>query len=62
MYVCLFKYVWPFVSPDTKGLRELNICESKNCEIKVCEMGLEKSKNCGKIANKIVYKPNPSQV
>ena len=25
----------------TKGLREQNICETKNCEIKVCELDLE---------------------
>ena len=25
----LFKYVWPFDPPGTKGLRELNICETK---------------------------------
>ena len=37
--------------PGAKGLRELNICETKNCEIKVCELDLEKSKNCGEIAN-----------
>ena len=33
-----FKYVWPFVPPDTKGLTELNICETKDYEIRVCEM------------------------
>ena len=32
-----------------EGLRELNICETENCEIKVCELDLEKSKNCEKI-------------
>ena len=34
----LFKYVWPFVPPDTKGWRELNIYETKNCRTKVCEL------------------------
>ena len=38
-----------FVPPSNKGLRELNICETKNCKIKVCELDLEKQKNCGKI-------------
>ena len=37
--------------PSTEGLRELNIYETKDCEIKVCELDLEKCKNCGKIAN-----------
>ena len=31
-----------------KGLRELNICESKNCEIEVCELDIEKWKDSGK--------------
>ena len=31
----------------TKGLRELNICETKTCEKKVCGLDLEKSwKDC----------------
>ena len=47
----LFKFVWSFVPPGTKELRELNICDTKNCEIKVCELDLEKGKNCRKIAN-----------
>ena len=38
-----------------KELRELNICETKNCEIKVCELDLEKSTNCGKIANEQIF-------
>ena len=38
-----------------KGLRELNICETKNCEIKVYELDLEKLKNCGKIANEQIF-------
>ena len=29
----LFKYVWSFVPLSTNGLRELNICETKVCEI-----------------------------
>ena len=29
------------LSPGTEGLREQNICETKNCEIKVCELDLE---------------------
>ena len=32
----------PFVSPGRKGLRELTICETKYCEIKVCEMDSKK--------------------
>ena len=40
-----------FVPTGSKGLRELNICETKNCKIKVCEQDLEKWKNSGKIAN-----------
>ena len=40
---CRFvKYVSPFVPRDTKGLRELNICETEICKIKVCELDLEK--------------------
>ena len=38
-----------------KGLRELNICETRNFEIKVCELDLEKSRNCGKIANEQIF-------
>ena len=41
----LFKYVWLFVPPCTKGLRERNICKTKNFEIKVCELNLENEKN-----------------
>ena len=26
----LFKYVWSFVPPGAKGLKELNICQTKN--------------------------------
>ena len=51
----LFKYIWLFVPPGTKGLRELNICETENCEIKVCELDLEQSKNCGIIANLQIF-------
>ena len=36
---------------NTKRLRELNICETENCKIKVCELDLEESKYCGMIAN-----------
>ena len=50
-----FKYVCLFVSPGTKGLRELNICETKTCKIKVCELDHEKSRNCGKTANEQIY-------
>ena len=35
------------LSPGTEGLREQNICETKNCEIKVCELDLENWKSCG---------------
>ena len=38
----LFKHVWPFVPTGMKGLRELNICETKNYKIKVCEGDFEK--------------------
>ena len=38
-----------------KGLRELNICEARNCEIKVCELDFEKSKNWRKIANEQIF-------
>ena len=41
----LFKYVWLFVPTCTKGLRERNICKTKNFEIKVCELNLENEKN-----------------
>ena len=51
----LLKYLWPFFPPGTKGLRKLNICETKNCEIKVCELDLEKLKKCGKIANEKIF-------
>ena len=53
----LLKYVWPFVPPgmNFKGLRELNICETKNFEIKVCELNLEKSRNCVKIASEKIF-------
>ena len=40
MLVCLSMYDL-LLSPDMKELRELNICEAKNCEIKVCELGLK---------------------
>ena len=40
----LFKYVWPFVPPGKKGLREWNICKTKNFEIKVCELDLQNEK------------------
>ena len=44
-----------FFPSGTKGLWELNICETKNCEIKVYELYLEKLKNCGKIANEQIF-------
>ena len=54
MQVCLSMY--DLLLPSrTKELRELNICETKNCEIKVCELDLEKSKNCGKITNEQIF-------
>ena len=31
--------------PGTKGLREQNIFETKNCKVKVCELDLENWKN-----------------
>ena len=52
-YAGLFRNVWPFVG--TKGLRELNICETKNYEIKVYELDLDNWKKCGKIANEQVF-------
>ena len=42
MQVCLCKYVLPFVPPGTKELREQNICETKNCEIKASELDIKK--------------------
>ena len=33
----LFKYIWSFVPPGTKGLRILNICETKSYENKSCK-------------------------
>ena len=36
------RFLDAFCPPGTKGLRELNICETKNCEIKVCGIDLEK--------------------
>ena len=44
-----------YVQPGTKGLRELNICETKNSEISVCKLDLKKSENCGKIANEQIF-------
>ena len=49
MQVCLSMYEL-FLSPGTKKelvnsyQEELNICETKNCGIKVCELDVE---NCG---------------
>ena len=51
----LLKYLWPFVPSGAKRLRELNICETKNCEIKVCELDLKKLKDCGKNANEKIF-------
>ena len=51
----LFKYVWSLVSPSTKELRELNICETKKCKIKVYELDLENWKTWGKIANEQIF-------
>ena len=50
VYVCM-----TFCPPQHKRLRELNICETKNCEIKVCELDLKKSKNCKKIVNEQIF-------
>ena len=36
-------------------LRELNICETKNCEIKVCELDLKNEKNCENIVNEQIF-------
>ena len=47
--------MYDLFSPDTKGLRELKICETKNCKIRVSEMDLEKCRNCGKIANEQIF-------
>ena len=38
-----------------KMLRELNICETKNCEIKVCELDLKNEKNCENIVNEQIF-------
>ena len=56
MQVCLNMHDL-LLPPGPKGLRELNICETKNCKIKVCELDLEKSKNCGKIVSEKVFNP-----
>ena len=53
MQVCLSMDL--LLRPSTKGLRELNICETKNCEIKVCELDLKKLKDCGKNANEKIF-------
>ena len=55
MQVCLCKYVLPFVPPGTKELREQNICETKNCEIKASELDIKKWKDCGKIAKEQIF-------
>ena len=52
---CRFIYLWPFVPLGKKGLRELNICETKKCEIKVYELYLEKWKYRGKIVNEQIF-------
>ena len=54
-YFNTFMPVWPVVPPGTKELKKLNICETKNCEIKVGEQDLEKWKKCGKIANEQIF-------
>ena len=51
----ILKHAWPVVPPGTKELKKLNICETKNCKIKVGEQDLEKWKNCGKIANEQIF-------
>ena len=45
----LLKYVWSFIPPGTEELRELNICETKNCKINVCKLDLKKLGNCGAV-------------
>ena len=40
MEVCLSMYDFVLL-PGTNGLREQTICETNNCEIKVCELDLE---------------------
>ena len=42
VYLSMYDLLLP---SGTKGLREQNICETKNCEIKVCELDLENWKN-----------------
>ena len=34
---------------------ELNIYETKNWEIKICELDLKNSERCGKIANEQIF-------
>ena len=46
MEVCLSIYDL-LLPPDTKELGEQSICQTKNCEIKVCELDLENWENCG---------------
>ena len=38
-----------------KRLRGLNICETKNCEIIVWELDLEKLNSCGKVVNEQIF-------
>ena len=47
MQVCL--------SRDDLLLRELNIYETKSWEFKVCELDIEKWKNCGNIPNEQIF-------
>ena len=46
MEVCLSIYDL-LLPPDTKELGEQSICQTKKCEIKVCELDLENWENCG---------------
>ena len=45
MEVCLSMYDLLLPS-GRKEFREQNICETKNCEIKVCELDLKNWKDC----------------
>ena len=44
-----------FRSIRHERVKGLHICETKNHEIKVCYVDLEKWNNCGKIANEQIF-------
>ena len=46
-------YLNPFLPSSNK--RSYILKQTKNCEITVDELDLEKSKNCGKIANEQIF-------